>query len=244
MTNAFHHSSVLDPYGLYVGEVAAAMAQMVAQNPLAFAEVSATDVMLATPGARANWLRAAVEHGDLVPVAQSPAGAVVLRPAHALPHSFVTEVADWAPRGEIPRRLVQDRSRVLVGLERGLHDGVFISMRRAPPAPPLLPGPSRPVLALVPTSWRPGESSYQVVAQKPVMLVEMDAFTPGWRVYVDGKERTVLQVNAFGRGVKLDPGRHTVTWRFFPRRVVAALFATWIALPVGLLALVFRRREE
>jgi hypothetical protein len=43
--------------------------------------------------------------------------------------------------------------------------------------------------------------------------------------------------------VELWPGKHTVTFRFFPRLVVAALLATWIALGLGVLALLYRRRK-
>jgi hypothetical protein len=241
MTNVFHHASVLEPYGLYVGEVAAAMAEMTAQNPLAFAEASATDLVLAAPGSRAGWLRAAVAGGNLVPVAQSPAGAVVLRPAHALPRSFLTNTADWAPHDEIPRRLIRDTSRVLVSQERGLRAGTFLPPYHGPHRP--MKSESRWLEPLAPTAWRPGEASYQTAYDYPSVLVEMDAFTPGWRVYVDGEEKTILQVNAFGRGVPLWPGKHTVTWRFCPRLVVASLLATWIALGLGVLALVFRRRQ-
>jgi uncharacterized membrane protein YfhO len=107
----------------------------------------------------------------------------------------------------------------------------------------LLAEPSGAVAAVVPTVWRPGEASYQVATVAPALLVEVDAFAPGWRVFVDGREGTVLQANIFGRAVVVPPGAHTVEWRFFPRLVVASLFASWIGLVAGLLVLLLRRRK-
>jgi hypothetical protein len=244
MTNAPHHASVLDPYGLYLVEVATAMAQMVRSNPLAFAEVSATDVILAAPGSRAPWLVDAVESRRLVPVASSAAGAVVLRPAHALPRSFLTSAASLIPRDEIPRRLAQDTGRLLVSRERGLRGGAFVVLDESALPPTLLAEPSSPAAAVAPFAWRPGAASYRVVTPVPALLVEMDAFSPGWRVYIDGVEQTGLQANTFGRAVVVPAGEHEVEWSFFPRGVVASLFASWIGLASALLALVLRRRNR
>jgi hypothetical protein len=243
MTNAPHHAGVLDPYGLYMGEVAVAMAEMTRSNPLAFAEVSATDVMLALSGSRAPWLVDAVQSKRLVPVSTVLAGAVVLRPTRALPRSFLASAASLVPRDEIPRRLAQDAGRVLVSRERGMRGGV--SSPLDPLAVPawLLAEPSGAVAAAVPTMWRPGAASYQVAPVAPALLVEVDAFAPGWRVFVDGREGTVLQANIFGRAVVVPPGAHTVEWRFFPRLVVASLLASWIGLAAGLLVLLLRRRK-
>jgi hypothetical protein len=244
MTNVLQHASVLDPYGLYVGEVATAMAEMTGSNPLAFAEVSATDVMLAAPGSRAPWLAGAVASRRLLPVAASAAGAVVLRPTRALPRSFLTSAASLVAREEIPRRLAQDAGRVLVSRGRGLRGGGFVALDALAVPPALLAEPSRPPAALAPIAWRPGEAAYRVVTPTPALLVEMDAFAPGWRVYVDGEERNILQANVFGRAVVVPAGAHAVKWRFFPRLPVASLFASWFAVCACVVALLPRRRRE
>jgi hypothetical protein len=238
MTNVLYHTSVLDPYGLYLGEVAAAMAEMARSNPLAFAEVTATDVLLAAPGSRAPWLVGAVESRRLFPVASSAAGAVVLHPTRALPRSFLTSAASLVARDEIPQRLAQDAGRLLISRERGLRGGAFVALTESPLPPTLLAEPSSPPAAVAPLAWRPGATRYRVVTPAPALLVEMDAFSPGWRVYLDGVEQTGLQANAFGRAVVVPAGEHEVEWSFFPRRVVVSLFASWIGLASGLLALV------
>jgi uncharacterized membrane protein YfhO len=72
----------------------------------------------------------------------------------------------------------------------------------------------------------------------------MDAFIPGWRVFVDGREQPILQANVFGRAVVVPAGTHDVEWRFAPRLVMASLAMSWLGLAVGLLALVLRKRTD
>ena len=47
-------------------------------------------------------------------------------------------------------------------------------------------------------------------------LVLADNFYPGWEVYVNGREETVLRVNYNLRGVALPRGKNKVTFRFDP----------------------------
>ena len=244
MTNVTYGASVLDPYGLYLGEVAGAMAEMAAANPLALAEVTASDLVLAAPGSRAPWLVDAVQSRRLVPVTVSAAGAVVLRPARPWPRSFLALAADVASRAEIPRRLTGDSPRVLISGERALWGGHLAGPAAGAVPASLLQAPTAPPVPLAPVAWWPGGASYRVSAAAPALLVEVDAFMPGWRAYVDGAEQTVLQANVFGRAVVVPAGHHTVEWRFFPPLLVAALLATWLGLPLGLLVLGVRSRAR
>jgi hypothetical protein len=240
LTNLSHHTGVLEPYGLYIGDVARAMADMANANPVALAEVTAADLVLAAPGSRATWLTNAVDNRRLVPVAGSTAGAVVLRVAHAMPRSFLASAATLVPREQIPRRLSQSPDRVLISAEKELREGGLVPVPAAAIPPSLLNEATRPPVAVFPTAWRPGAASYQVSTASPVLLVEMDTFMPGWRVVVDGQEQPILQANVFGRAVVISPGTHTVDWKFGPRLVIASLIASWLALAIGMLALLLR----
>jgi hypothetical protein len=242
MTNARHHAAVLEPYGLYLGEVAQAMAQLAANDPLALAELTATDVVLAAPGSRGPWLAAAVASQRLRPTAAIRAGAVVLRPAHALPRSFVASAARLAPAAEMLQRRAAEEGRVLVDARRGLRGGAFVALPAAVLPAALAAAPPSPPVPVAPLAWRPGEASYKVASPTPALLVEVDAFAPGWQVFVDGQERTALQANVFGRAVALPPGEHLVTWRFCPRLPAAALWVSWLGLLVGVAGLLLRRR--
>jgi len=240
LANLPMHVSVLQPYGLYIGEVGRAMAEMVALNPVALAEVTATDVVLAAPGASAPWLVKAVGDGRLVLTATVPAGALAFRVSHTMPRSFLAGAATLVPHDEIPRRLAERPSRVLISAEKGLRDGAFAAASAIPAS--LLNGPASEPTAVFPTEWRPGSASYRISTAWPALLVEVDTFMPGWRAFVDGQEQPILQANLFGRAVVVPAGTHVVDWQFRPRLVVASLFMTWIALAFAMGALLLRRQ--
>jgi len=242
MVNALYHASVLEPYGLYTGEVAADMARLSGSDPLTLAEICAVDLILAAPGSRASWLAQAVQRRRLVPLGASPAGAIVVRSASAFPRSFLVHGVSLASHEDIAAKLSIDASRVLLTRARGLRGGDFVTPDSSLVPQLLLSGPSDPPVAVAPVAWRPGAASYQITTDATALLVEIDAFVPGWRAYVDGREQTILQANDFGRAVVVPPGAHAVEWRFFPRLVVASLFATWAGLLLVLAAIVVQRR--
>ena len=243
LANLPHHAGVLEPYGLYIGDVAHAMADMAAANPVALAEVTAADVVLAAPGSRAPWLANAVDSQRLVPVASVAAGALVLRVPHAMPRSFLAGAATPVPREQIPRRLAEKPDRVLISAERELREGGFVSAPTSVIPLSLQNRATRTPVAVHPTAWRPGAATYRISTASQALLVEMDTFMPGWRVFVDGQEQPILQANVFGRAVVVPAGAHVVEWRFGPRLVIASLLASWIGLGLGMLALLLRRRS-
>ena len=53
--------------------------------------------------------------------------------------------------------------------------------------------------------------------KKPAMLVVTDIWYPGWKVYVDGKQKPLLRVNYCQRGVWLEKGEHRVEFKFLPK---------------------------
>jgi len=57
----------------------------------------------------------------------------------------------------------------------------------------------------------------------PGVLVLTDSFYPGWRVYVDGKEKEILRANFFFRAVPLSAGEYLVEFRYRPRSFAAGL---------------------
>ena len=48
------------------------------------------------------------------------------------------------------------------------------------------------------------------------MLVTSEAWYPGWRAWIDGREHPLMLTNAAFRGLPVPAGRHTVTMRFEP----------------------------
>jgi hypothetical protein len=57
-------------------------------------------------------------------------------------------------------------------------------------------------------------------------VVVVDAFDPGWRARVDGRETAVLRANVAFRAVAVGAGRHSVELRYRPRALLAGLGIT------------------
>ncbi len=72
------------------------------------------------------------------------------------------------------------------------------------------------------TPYSPAEIQYyspnriSINAQGPGVLVLADPFYPGWRVTIDGKSATLLEIGGLFRGVSLTSGNHEVTFLFRP----------------------------
>lgn len=67
----------------------------------------------------------------------------------------------------------------------------------------------------------------------PALLVSSEAWYPGWRASVDGREEPLVLTNAAFRGLLVPAGRHTVRMRFDPPvlwRGVAVTLAALVAL--------------
>jgi hypothetical protein len=81
------------------------------------------------------------------------------------------------------------------------------------------------------------------VAQ-PGVLVLNDAWHPNWRVWVDGEEHHLGEVNEAFRGVLLGPGKHVVEMRYAPRTFTIGKIFSVTGLAVMLFLVLFRRRID
>ena len=89
----------------------------------------------------------------------------------------------------------------------------------------------------------------QIDAQlsEPGVLVLTDAFYPGWKVHVDGKEQKIMRANYLFRAVGLPAGSHKVEFTYDPESFKAGLIISLCT--AGLLVAVplvrwFRRRTQ
>ncbi len=73
----------------------------------------------------------------------------------------------------------------------------------------------------------------------PGVLVLTDAFYPGWKVRVDGRERNILRANYLFRGVELPAGNHQVEFSYEPQSfkigLIISLFTAGLLLAVPLI---------
>jgi uncharacterized membrane protein YfhO len=60
----------------------------------------------------------------------------------------------------------------------------------------------------------------------PGYVVVVDAFDPGWRARVDGREAEVLRANVAFRALAVGAGRHAIELRYRPRALVTGLAIT------------------
>jgi hypothetical protein len=85
------------------------------------------------------------------------------------------------------------------------------------------------------TSYAPKDVVLKSDVRSPAVLLLNDRFEPAWKVTVDGTPQTVLRCNYLMRGVYLEPGLHTVEFKYQPP--FHALYISLAALGVGIVLL-------
>jgi hypothetical protein len=92
-----------------------------------------------------------------------------------------------------------------------------------------------------------GTEELQVLAESDGdgLLVVRDAYWPGWRAWIDGRETPILAADVLVRAVRWPPGRHRLVMRYEPPEIGLGLLATAMgALATLALALVARRKPR
>ena len=86
------------------------------------------------------------------------------------------------------------------------------------------------------TKYAANELAYEVDSQKGGIAVFSEIFYPEWTCFVDDKEVEIGRVNYVLRAIRLEPGKHTVVFRFDPKSIHVTETIAYTAL--GLLALI------
>jgi len=68
------------------------------------------------------------------------------------------------------------------------------------------------------------------------VLVLADAYYPGWKVFVDGREGKILRANHFFRAVELSAGEHEIRFEYAPWSFTAGLWISLLTLALIVLA--------
>jgi hypothetical protein len=85
--------------------------------------------------------------------------------------------------------------------------------------------------------YHPKHVTIEAEADAPSVLLLNDKFDPKWKAFVDGQEKPVLRCNFLMRGVSLEPGNHTIEFRFEPP--LGMLYLSLAGLAVGIGAVIF-----
>jgi len=80
--------------------------------------------------------------------------------------------------------------------------------------------------------YAPKRIMLQAKVGVPSVLLLNDKYDPNWKVSVDGKPETLLRCNYLMRGVHLQPGSHTIEFRFAPP--VDTLYVSLATVMLGL----------
>jgi hypothetical protein len=103
------------------------------------------------------------------------------------------------------------------------------------------------VRATTPTQFvREGPTTLmlEVPLEHPGLLVVAEPWYPGWRVIVDGNPAPSLRVDYALRGVRLEPGTHTVAWELTSPPLRAGAAVTMLALLAAALMVQFARASD
>jgi hypothetical protein len=172
-------------------------------------------------------------------VVQDPAERRIRDPA--LPIAYDRRDARiYANPGALPRAGVVGAQRVVAGDEAELQavlDPAFDGRRtlvtpRALPGLPETPLPGPAGRARI-VRYEPERVVVEATARGPSAVVLTDAWYPGWKAEVDGREADVHRVDWMLRGVTIPAGRHTVELRYAP----ASWRIGWIVSLVALVGL-------
>lgn len=83
----------------------------------------------------------------------------------------------------------------------------------------------------------PNRVTAEAYLREPGLLVLADAYYPGWKAFVDGKETKIYRANYVMRGVHVPKGQHVIQFRYDPLsfKVGALISVISLCLVVGLL---------
>lgn len=154
-------------------------------------------------------------------------GLELYRNKKALPRAYVAGAVEAFP----------DRDAIFAALKRETFvPGAVVYTEDLPAgALPQTPGPAGSAEI---TEYTPNRVRLRVQAERPAALVLSDAWYPGWRATVNGKDATIFPAYYAFRSVLVPQGGNEVVFEYFPRSFQLGL-AVSIATMLASLAAVF-----
>jgi hypothetical protein len=114
----------------------------------------------------------------------------------------------------------------------GFDPGQKVLVADGPPPVPGAAATNQNAGAVKFISYAPKRIVLNAQANTPAVLLLNDKYDPNWQVWVDGKREALLRCNFIMRGVCLQPGAHTVEFRFQPP--IGTLYVSLAAIFMGL----------
>jgi uncharacterized membrane protein YfhO len=95
-----------------------------------------------------------------------------------------------------------------------------------------------------PLSYGANMISLACVTEGDAFLYVSDAYYPGWKAYLDGKETLIYQANLAFRAVYVPRGTHTVSFFYRPLSVYIGFCLTVLGFLISLFILITCRSGE
>jgi hypothetical protein len=153
-------------------------------------------------------------------------------------YSRLYEVTDTVPRTYVAARAIHERDPQ--SILRRLSTDEFDLLREVivdSPIPLAPKGVFQGNAAI--KLYRNNQVQIDAQLSEPGILVLTDAFYPGWKARVDGKERKILRANYLFRGVELPAGNHKVEFIYDPESfkvgLAISLFTIGLLMTVPLI---------
>jgi hypothetical protein len=179
-------------------------------------------------------------------VALHARGLEALVPAGEFPSLFPEPIRLFRVPDPRPRAYAVGAVRVADGEQAlaALQDPAFDPAREVllPSGPATSSGPGFTSACRI-VEARPDRMVIDAELGAPGFVVSVDAYDPGWRVRLDGREATAVRANLAFRAVPSPAGRHRIEWDYRPRGVRVGLLVSGIAA-VGAAALAWRLRRS
>jgi len=136
-----------------------------------------------------------------------------------LPRAFVAR--DW--------KVTQDKRALIRELGSGHFEPGYLALLEEPaPFSPPPPSPENDKIEI--TRYQANLVEIFASLQSPGLLVLTDSYFPGWRAFVDGKEKKIYQVDYILRGIFLTSGAHQVRFIYKPRSFMMGAVLSAISL--------------
>lgn len=89
-------------------------------------------------------------------------------------------------------------------------------------------------------------SKYRVTSNQNSLMVSSNFYYPGWKVYVDGTRKKLLQCDYFLQGVSLQTGEHIVEFKYLPLTFIIGciLFVLAVFIMFGICLFVLKRQKK
>jgi len=168
----------------------------------------------------------ALNIGYLVSFQPLSAEGITLKRQFPEYYSWLYEVENPIPRAYIVNKTTAEKNSE--GILRRLSSDEFDPSREVILDREITNRPTRPLKATSKiVRYDHSVVTIQTSANDHGTLVLADSYYPGWKAYVDGKERPILRANHFFRAVALPDGDHVVEFRYDP---LSFKIGAWISV--------------